>query len=155
MKEISFSRLTERFTNKGIAGVCLKALDYKGNTAEESVVIERLAVFEDFMEENGFESFEELKNLVAIHRKATGLYSALNARKYGKTQMLYCELLHLCMCEENWNFIKEYIDKFAEETLGLINNCGCDDLIPAHRVLMNVQGKIKELEKGGENEKES
>ena len=54
-------RLTERFTHKAIAGVCLKALDLKGNTADNSLVLERLAAFEDFVEEMGFEDLEELK----------------------------------------------------------------------------------------------
>lgn len=124
-------RLTERYTNKGIAGVCLKALDYKGNIAESGLVLERLAEFEDFMEANKFDSIEELQN--ALNGEFEHIFDEKH-RIWIKIveDKTYVEKRNRIL-EEKWQNLKEWlsIKWFAES---------------ADLSLGDVIRKIKELE---------
>lgn len=96
--EKQMERLTERFINKGISGVCLKALDYKGNIADNSLVLERLAEFEDFMEEQGFDGLQHLEFTLEEQNKIIEAYQQEN-------QSL----------KDRWEKLKEYAEKHFEE----------------------------------------
>lgn len=96
-------RLTERYTNKGISGICLKALDYKGNTADIALVLERLAEFEDFMEEQGFEDLEHLK--LRLCNLSNG------AKYYAKWQELK-ELIKKDITDNQIQYNETYITAF-------------------------------------------
>lgn len=116
-------RLTYR-TKDGWVGV--NNLDDK-SVSPTSVAIHKLADIEDFLEEQGYDSFEKLKEL---HIKYPYHYSEeymLNNRK------LKVENQSL---KNNWQELRKYVEKYADNfDVGIANVC---DLI-----LM----KMEELEK--------
>ena len=119
----------------------------------------KLQEYEDFMEEQRFESLEELQNAIGFPRFVDGYDK--DGNEINKTEFIrYKDELSsqlkdkkklmdaVLIFNNRWQKMKEFVDIFADETLELINNCACDDLIPAHKVLIKVKEKIQELENG-------
>ena len=116
-------------------------------------IISFVSKVEDFLEEQGFECLEELKKCFEIwNSEDDEAFSKdndnmkLRVYRFAKNQLQF-HIRLTKLLSYRWQKMKEFVDKFADESLELINNCGCDDLIPAHKVLIEVKDKMQELEK--------
>lgn len=70
--------------------------------------IQKLGMFEDFVEEQGFESVEQLKEIIEIFKTSRRLCFGISTRRNGKSLMLMNELIDLCKYKNNWQKLKEW-----------------------------------------------
>lgn len=98
----------------------------------------KLAEFEDFMEEQGFESLVELKECIEIQETNIRFYSRISEENSNKNQAL----------KARWEKLKEYIDKSIEADNKYLksfpNNMNFENYRTTKRVILET---MKELEK--------
>ena len=78
------------------------------NTDDTNKLLNKLGAFEDFMEEQGFESVEQLKEIIEIFKTSRRLCFGISTRRNGKSLMLMNELIDLCKYKNNWQKLKEW-----------------------------------------------
>lgn len=100
-------RLTSKETRKQMDEY-LKPYNYNAKVEMEQNqfldIYDRLLQFEDFMEENGFENLEELKELLSANYKLTNAVSDLDKDFICKCLLEYPEI------KNRWNKLKQYIN---------------------------------------------
>lgn len=109
-------------------------------------IISFVSKVEDFMEEQDFESLEDLKNTVEECKKVQSLCSGLNSIPVGKQILIINELINLCICEGNWKRMKEWI----------VKEQGYVSMHQEERfqTLDEIKDKMEQLERGVNNVKD-
>ena len=105
--------------------------------------IDRLAEFEDFMEEQGFESVEQLKEIIEIFKTSRRLCFGISARRNGKSLMLMNELIDLCKYKNKWQKLKEWV----KEQSNPIDNLVVSNDETKYIYMSDILDEMEELEK--------
>lgn len=121
----------------------------------------RLAEFEDFMEENGFESLEDLKHKINswVDEKRAIELAEESMKNYLSTNGFQKQLNNYAMYKLMWETLK---NKLKNSIMTVPRKCDKSTLFNIEKFallqvleLMDKLETIKVLEKDGENEKES
>lgn len=124
-------RLTESYIKKGTQCTRLKVVDEDGHRVDKATAVERLAMFEDFMEDFGFEDLVELEHYLGF------IYWDGKKSKYAMYKNRY-DLL----CSQNLA-LKERWEELQKWILGTKS---LRDKMP-YTLQQTIMNKVNELEK--------